>query len=334
MAAPTQAWTSHSINAVETQTHDTASLADPEGLVEEIQGLSVRQHNPLHEANVPQSPDDGEPSRVLGVRDATFAVDPRRKVSGAEGVHIRIAFGEPQTPSEGAMPLMSSHGLGAQSALHMSSAGQDGLLQRFREYWQDQLESLGPQPKIEIEFVNCSVKVKTMAMARDGHLPNIVSPLRNLGRLCGQKTHYYRTVFENLNITFRPGQMSLLLGSPGSGKTTLLELIAGRLQVVKPPPPEHWTVVAGGGVILSPEPPLSHQLRPPSGAYWPLEAPGGGSVHGPPWSAPSCLYVLRRPPATGRRRRSSSTAPRRATASSSRRTSCAWSTSTTCTSRR
>ena len=101
---------------------------------------------------------------------------------------------------------------------------------RVQEYWQDQLETLGQQPKVEIEFVDCTVKVKTMATQEDGRLPNLWSPVRNLGRFCGRQTHYFRTVFEGLSMKFYPGQMCLLVGSPGSGKSTLLELIAGRLQ--------------------------------------------------------------------------------------------------------
>ena len=64
--------------------------------------------------------------------------------------------------------------------------------------------------------------------------------VNNLGQQFGK-----RTLFQDVNLTFTPGNCYGIIGANGAGKSTLMRILSGELQ------PTHGTVTFGPGERLS-----------------------------------------------------------------------------------
>eukprot|EP00667_Euglena_gracilis_P000327 EG_transcript_329 len=181
-----------------------------------------------------------------------------RPTTFTDGHHLIPQPSDPEAHSGNVATLTSPSVDNASTILEVGeTTNENEVLQEFREYWQDQIDCLGPQAKIDIKLVNARAEVKALKPLHDGRLPNMWEPIvrqynivrhltYNVLRSCRFKTkqnYHWQSIFENVNAHFQPGKMTLLLGAPGTGKSTLLKLIAGRLEK-----DDHWKT---NGVVIN-----------------------------------------------------------------------------------
>eukprot|EP00668_Euglena_longa_P005025 GGOE01005897.1.p1 GENE.GGOE01005897.1~~GGOE01005897.1.p1 ORF type:complete len:1434 (+),score=386.07 GGOE01005897.1:581-4303(+) len=110
------------------------------------------------------------------------------------------------------------------------SPKEEQMLRGFEEYWSLMLNKYGSMPSVSITLRNARATVMALKPRDRQRLDNILTPIKRVFQRCAQKEVMEELpVLSGLNMEFKPGTMTLLLGEPGSGKSTLLRMIAGRL---------------------------------------------------------------------------------------------------------